>query len=256
MADETQQDDDAKTTGKTDGDKGTDKTSTPDPNAALQAQLDRFGGQLTELKQTVGRAQSVADKAATREPDPALQGQLNSVTAVLDELVAGIDQEALPADVRAKIASVRAAALAESSRQAIVAEVTQTVRKELGAPDASTPVPGLDPTALATLEAKVNVQITESGLDPGDKMFDWAEYARIVRDNPTGADLALTRVVSATIATALRADPADAERDKKIEESSSNPQGGTVQGTELSDVLNDDTVSLDDKRDALMRAIK
>lgn len=227
---------------------------TPDPNVALQAQLDRFGGQLTELKQTVGRAQSVADKAAQREPDAALQGQLKSVTDVLDELVAGIDAEALPADVRAKIASVRAAALAESSRQAIVQEVTATVRKELGAD--STPTAGLDPSALATLEAKVNAQITASGLDPGDKMFDWAEYAKIVRDDPTGAELALTKSVSATIADSLRADPADAAREKKKDESSSGPTGGVTKGTELTDVLNDDSISLDDKRDALMRAIK
>ncbi len=73
--------------------------------AAAKAEVRaEFTGQVDELRRTVGRAQSLAEKAqADPTPDPALQEQLGAVSTILDDLVTGLDPEAIPAELRARI---------------------------------------------------------------------------------------------------------------------------------------------------------
>lgn len=237
---------------------GGDKEQAPDPNAELTAKLDAFRAtwdtQLTELKQNVGRIQSVADKASNREPDAALQAELTGTQALLDGLLEGLDPDALPVEVRTKLLTARAAVAAQAQRTEMKKELAAELREELA--PAVAPV---NPAANANtvLEQKLVETIKAAGLDPDDPKFNWQEYANLLRANPTTGAVEVTLAVASTIAdNSVSAE--DKARDDKKANASSAPAGGSAApaADDLSAVLNDPNLDLDAKKDALMKAIR
>lgn len=234
-----------------------DSEKAPDPNAELAAKMDAFqktwDTQIAELKQTVGRAQSVADKASQREPNADLQKQLTGTQEVLDTLVSSLDPDALPPEVRTRIVAARAALTQEASRQAMRTEIVEELREELKPAQA----PNQAAPASSALEARLVQDIRAAGLNPDDPMFNWADYAQDLRkDSVVGAvDVAL-KVAAVITENASKED--DAARDKAKENASSAPAGGSVTppSDDLSAVLNDPLLDLDAKKAALMAAIR
>lgn len=255
------------TAGSADNGSEGDKTPALDPRIAELIDTARaevrteFAGQVSELSRTVGRAQSLAEKAnATPDPDPALQEQLGSVSSILDALVDGLDPEAIPPELRARVGALRQTARAAADRRAIVAEVTEALKPE----DTVVSTSQNDGAAtsvqdqLNAFSTELESQIRAFDMDPNDELFDWAKMNQLL--GKAGGAAEVRKYVAAQIQEGLGSDGADERRTRRAGDAGKAPVGGNgASGSgerTLSEVLNDGKLDLNQKVAAMKAAIR
>lgn len=144
----------------------------PDPTVALAARLGGIEALATDLRRTVGRIQSALDKPIP--PDNSAREQYTQLLELLGDLTEGIDETALPGDVKQRVRTARAAAARKLEQEALLAQVDQRVARTR-APDVS------------ALTLELEAEIREYGLNPDD--FDWANAGTqaLATGGPAGA---------------------------------------------------------------------
>lgn len=220
-----------------------------DARTAFEEFSQSLDTKLSDLRRSVGRAQSLAEQAAAKPgADPDLEQALAAIETSFDELVSGIDPEALPAETRDRILATRRQLAVARERK----KLKQEVLEEVGG---GKPQSTADPEELLAQVQKVEQgferRIKRAGLDPDDtSLFDWTSYGRLLTTE--GVDAA-SDAVDEAIFNALESDKRRSSRKKSA---SKSPRGGgeAKKQPSLMDIVRDKSRPLHEREAALRKA--
>lgn len=249
-------------------------TPTPDPapqttedTPAWKADVDAASAtsasQVETLKREIGRLQSMTAK--TQQGDQgaddyaALKNQYDSLDTLLGVVVDGMDETALPADVRARVLAAqqesRNAAQWAERKAEILAEVAPKVEPKPVAQQPNTDAAAR--AAAGALQKRVEDEIRGYGLDPRNaEQFDWKHASTVYTSQGLEAMMGYFRT---QIRTHVGAGAAAEQQTTRLEQRRVAAGAGAPDaagGTQARhDVVGDTSRSFEDRHAALQAEI-
>lgn len=149
---------------------------------------ENFAGQVTELKRSLGRVQSILTQQDKTDNTAKYQQEaderFNALTAAVAELVQGMDDESIPAGTRQKVLDIHDALRQRDARKQLVEELKEELKPAQSAPVQNAVIQ----TPAQTLETQVVDEIQSYGLDPDDgDLFDWKHAQSLLSAQGEGA---------------------------------------------------------------------
>ncbi|MDA1096904.1 MAG: hypothetical protein O3B84_06590 [Chloroflexi bacterium] len=195
----------------------------------------RFAEQNTDLKRSIGRAQSMLAKLEQQPNNQAAQEALvDRVVEISDALghfAESVDEEILPEALRAQFRSVkqRADAIREERK---LTEVKRQITEEMRPKQTAAPQ-----GAAGQLEAQLVEEIKDHGLDPDDAdAFDWKKATLLLQtDGERAVKTYIRQQIKATVS-----EGAAAERRQTLKRTASkSPRNGGGTPTAPEEVMGD-----------------